>query len=63
MAKFEPGWQVKVVDGCSPYYGRIGVVIKEGDAYFGCGYFVEFERDEADLQEVPLLQECQIEQI
>ncbi|MBT3363858.1 MAG: hypothetical protein HN929_08775 [Chloroflexi bacterium] len=63
MATFKPGQKVKVVDGCSPYYGRIGEVIKEGDGYFGCGYHVEFMRDEADLLESWLFQEFQLGQV
>ena len=62
MAQFKRGHKVKVVDGCSPYYGRTGTMIKEGDGYFGVGYHVEFEPDEAELQDTWLFQEFQLEE-
>jgi hypothetical protein len=60
MAMFERGQKVKVVDGCSPYYGLIGTMIKEGDGYFGVGYHVEFNPDGLDLQDTWLFQEFQL---
>ena len=63
MALFEAGQQVKVVDGCSPYYGLIGTIIREGDGFFGRGYHVEFDLDEEDLQNTWLFQEFQLDSL
>ena len=60
MAMFERGQKVKVVDGCSPYYGLIGTMIREGDGYFGVGYHVGFDPDGLDLQDTWLFQEFQL---